>query len=124
MSESLLAFKETILRIGKVLDIITDVFGFMGFGTFLLLLVTMVLLWFLNLISPLDKKINFFLGVGTGLGFAWMVNMSYETIGKYLLIVLAPLVLSYSLHFLWLGIKWLFSKKKERWSKQITDGIS
>jgi hypothetical protein len=98
INDALSTTKEVATGVGKIMGMIFDVLGFIGFRVFLLLFITAFFLWFLNLISPLSKKLNYFIGICVGLLVAASAKLAFNPfILKYLIIILSPLVISYIL---------------------------
>ena len=133
MGDALNTTKEVATGIAKIMGMIFDVLGFIGFRVFLLLIITALFLWFMNMISPLSKKTNYFMGVGVGVLIAVKANLAFQPfILKYLLIILFPFVVSYVFLYLIKFIKIsarelaslfkcaLFSIYKERASEKKT----
>lgn len=87
--------------IGDIIGTIAEILGFIGFKVFLLLLSTSFIMWILNLVSPVNRKINYFLSVGIVLWLAITTEMSFQSIIlKYILIILSPFILIYLVNFL------------------------
>ena len=87
--------------IGDIIGTIAEILGFIGFKVFLLLLSTSFIMWILNLVSPVNRKINYFLSVGIVLWLAITTKMSFQSIIlKYILIILSPFILIYLVNFL------------------------
>ncbi|MFC1659055.1 hypothetical protein ACFL0U_00615 [Pseudomonadota bacterium] len=94
--ETFNATKEIASGIGKIMAVIFDVLGFIGLRVFLLLFITALFLLFVNMVSPLSKKTNYFMGIFVGVLVAIKANLAFQPfILKYLLIVLLPFVISY-----------------------------
>jgi hypothetical protein len=108
------AFKSAVIGIWQVFALIGDVLGFLGLRVLVLLIINFFFLWFLNLISPLDKKLNYFLSVAVGLYVAIRAKMPFSNvISKYLLVIFFPYILSYSIHYGWKFLKWFFTPVKK-----------
>ena len=87
--------------IGDIIGTIAEILGFIGFKVFLLLLSTSFIMWVLNLVSPVNRKINYFLSVVIVLWLAITTKMSFQSIIlKYILIILSPFILIYLVNFL------------------------
>lgn len=111
ISDTLGATKEVATGIAKVMGTIIDVLGFIGLRVLLLLLVTGLFLWFVNMVSPLSKKTNYFMGILVGLLIAIKANLSFNPfILKYLLIILLPFIASYVFVYLIRFSKFLTKK--------------
>ena len=87
--------------IGDIIGTIAEILGFIGFKVFLLLLSTSFIMWVLNLVSPVNRKINYFLSVVIVLWLAITTEMSFQSIIlKYILIILSPFILIYLVNLL------------------------
>ena len=92
---------DVIGTIGDIIGTIAEILGFIGFKVFLLLLSTSFIMWVLNLVSPVNRKINYFLSVVIVLWLAITTKMSFQSIIlKYILIILSPFILIYLVNFL------------------------
>ena len=87
--------------IGDIIGTIAEILAFIGLKVFLLLLATSFTMWLLNLISPVNRKINYFVSVILVIWFAITINMPFQiVILKYILIILSPFILVYLVNLL------------------------
>ncbi|MDR2527014.1 MAG: LD-carboxypeptidase [Rickettsiales bacterium] len=87
--------KETIVVIANAISTVSQILGFIGLRVFILLLMTTLFIWILNLSSPLTKKINYFISVTIVTYIAWNANLPLQiVIFKYILIILSPLLIA------------------------------
>lgn len=110
--------KDILSTIGDIIGTVVDLLGFIGFKVFILLLSTAFIMWILNLVSPINRKINYFLSVCVVLWIAITAKMPIQVvILKYVLIISLPFIITYSINFLMkncaiLYKKWLLYKNK------------
>lgn len=92
---------DVLNTIGEIIGTIIEILGFIGFKVFLLLLSTSFIMWLLNLVSPVNRKINYFLSVGIVLWLAITTKMSFQlVILKYIAIILSPFIVIYAVNIL------------------------
>lgn len=93
--------RDVLATIASIIGTIVDILGFIGFRVFILLMITSFILWFLNLVSPVSKKTNYFIGIGLVVWLAVANNMPTQTIVvKYIIIIVSPFVITFFANFL------------------------
>lgn len=115
------AFKGAVVGIWELMSMVGNVLGFIGLRVGILLFVTLIFLWFLNTISPLNRKTNYFLGIGVGLYVGIKAKMPFTNppiLIKFLFIVFLPFIITYIMHYSWKTLKWFFSNPKNIENKE------
>jgi len=80
-------------------------FSFLGLQAILLIIATFSILYLLGIVSPLKRRANFTLAVLFGLALFFISGFEQEALGKYLLVMLFPLILSYGVILIFKGLK-------------------
>jgi len=94
MLESLTKFYDISEKIGQTMSMISSSVGFLGLECIILLLVSFVLLFFINQINAIYPKINYFLVILISVIFSFVSGMSLIGLAKYILVMLFPIFLS------------------------------
>ena len=94
MLESLTKFYEISEKIGHTMGMISSSIGFLGLECIILLLVSFVLLFFINQINAIYPKINYFLVILISVIFSIVSGMSLIGLAKYISVMSFPIFLS------------------------------
>ncbi len=97
-----------LAQVRQIFASLGSVFTYIGVDASLLLLISFVFLFLLNMVSPLDRRVNFFAVIAFTSFVYYKINLSLAGYLRYLAIILAPLILSYSLYWLSRFAKHLF----------------
>ncbi|MDR3290102.1 MAG: LD-carboxypeptidase [Rickettsiales bacterium] len=93
--------KETILLISEGIATVAQILGFIGLRVFVLLIMTTLIIWILNLSSPTTKRMNYFISVGLVVWIALNANMPITlVIFKYMLFILTPMLMAQTINFM------------------------
>ena len=98
MLESLNKLYDISERIGQSMSMITSSIGFLGLECIILLLVSFVLLFFVNQINAIYPKINYFLVILISVIFSIVTGMSLIGLAKYISVMLFPIFISISIN--------------------------
>jgi len=98
MLESLTKFYDISERIGQAMSLISSSIGFLGIECIILLLVSFVLLFFVNQINAIYPKINYFLVILISVIFSIVTGMSLIGLAKYISVMLFPIFISISIN--------------------------
>ena len=101
--------KDVINTIGDIIGTIISILGFIGFKVFILLMTTAFILWLLNLVSPINRKMNYIVAVGLVIWLAITSKMEIQIVVlKYIIIIISPFVITFIINFLAKNLKKLF----------------
>lgn len=111
---------EILATMYGVFRVIGDFFAWMGLHAMLLLLATMIALYLIGIISPLERRINYLLAVIIGSVLAYISEFPMVAYGKYLLVMGAPVVVTYLPMLIWMGIRkrWQQRRRSEPEEKE------
>lgn len=91
---------------------IGDFFAWLGLYGSLLLGVTLIVLYLLSLVSPMERRANYLLAVGVGSLLAYLKGFTLDAYGRYLLVMGLPVVIPYLLMWAWVRVKNIFVKAR------------
>ena len=94
MLESLTKFSDISEKIGQTISIVSSSIGFLGLECIILLLVSFVLLFFVNQINAIYPKVNYILVILISVIFSIVSGMSLIGLVKYISVMLFPIFLS------------------------------
>ena len=101
-----------------VFSAIGGFFAWLGLYASLLLLATLVFLYLISIISPLERRVNYLVAMGIGSGLAYWNGFDLDAYGRYMLVMTAPFLVMYTLLLLWLWVKYLFTRSKRLGPKE------
>jgi len=103
--------KAIVERMYAVFSVVADFFGWMGLHVMLLLITTMIALYLIGIISPLERRINYLIALIVGSLLAYVSAFSLESFGRYLLVMAAPVAVTYLPLLIWKGIRRSWKKR-------------
>jgi len=108
--------REILETINGVAMTVADFFAWLGLYAMLLVIVTLGVSYLLGIVSPLERRINYLLAVGFGSLVAYWSMFPLDAYGRYMLVMTTPLLFSYAVWLLWIGVKhyWMKRNKKSR----------
>jgi len=98
--------QETLQALGIVGQFFGFIRGFIdlvGFHAFFLMIVTMFVLWAVNMASPLAKPVNYLFVVLLVAGLSAQNGPPFDPVLKYLAVMAAPFFLAQLFQLLWRG---------------------
>lgn len=93
--------REILETMYGVFSTVGDFFAWMGLHAMLLLLATMIALYLIGMISPLEKRTNYLIAVVLGSFAAYAASFPPGAYGRYLLVMAAPFLVTYIPLLLW-----------------------
>lgn len=102
---------EILETIYGVFLVVGDFFSWMGLHAMLLLLATMIVLYLIGIISPLERRLNYLIAIIIGSGLAYISAFPLVAYGKYLLVMGAPVIVTYLPMLIWMGIRSRIKKR-------------
>lgn len=99
------AIGEAMNLLGNFGKLLATVFSWVGLPASILVVVTLALVWAVNLVSPLSKTVNYLFVVVLMLALAGYNATNYEYIAKFAAVMFAPFVLAYAFALIWKGAK-------------------
>ncbi len=112
MIDTLNKFSETAEIIATFFSIISKSLGFLGLECVILILISFILLFFINQINAIFPKFNYFFVISISLFIGYLTKISTEGIVKYILLMLFPLILSLIINLIANVIKNKLQKSK------------
>ena len=94
MPEALTEIAEFTKNMGNLIEIIASTLGFLGIQCLLLLLISFVLLFFMNQINAIFPKFNYFFVIFVSVVLGLITGMNYLGVAKYLAVMTFPFILS------------------------------
>ena len=94
MPEALTEIVEFTKSMGNLIEILASTLGFLGIQCLLLLLISFVLLFFMNQINAIFLKFNYFFVIFVSVVLGLITGMNYLGVVKYLAVMAFPLILS------------------------------
>ena len=94
MSEALTKIAEITESMGQLIGILASTLGFLGIQCLLLLLISFVLLFFMNQINSIFPKFNYFFVIFVSVVLSWITGISFLGVVKYLAVMAFPFILS------------------------------
>ncbi len=110
--------REIVTDIYEVFSAIGSFFAWLGLHAGLLLVGTMILLYLISIISPLDRRVNYLVAMAAGSGLAYWNHFDLDAYGRYMLVMTAPFLVMYTLQLLWLWLKQLVKNRKRLGQKE------
>ena len=94
MPEALTEIAELTSSMGHLIGIVGSTLGFLGIQCLLLLLISFVLLFFMNQINAIFPKFNYFFVIFVSVVLGLITGMNYLGVVKYLAVMAFPFILS------------------------------
>ena len=94
MPEALTEIVEFTKSMGNLIEILASTIGFLGIQCLLLLLISFVLLFFMNQINAVFPKFNYFCVIFASVVLGLITDMNYLGVVKYLAVMAFPFILS------------------------------
>ena len=94
MPEALTEIAEFTGSTGHLIEILGSTLGFLGIQCLLLLLISFVLLFFMNQINAIFPKFNYFFVIIVSVVLGLITGMNYLGVVKYLGVMAFPFILS------------------------------
>ena len=94
MSEALTEIADFTGSMGHLIEILGSTLGFLGIQCLLLLLISFVLLFFMNQINSIFPKFNYFFVIFVSVVLSWITGISFLGVVKYLAVMVFPFILS------------------------------
>ena len=94
MPEALTGIAEFTKSMGNLIEILASTLGFLGIQCLLLLLISFVLLFFMNQINAVFPKFNYFCVIFASVVLGLITDMNYLGVVKYLAVMAFPFILS------------------------------
>ena len=92
MPEALTEIAEFTSSMGHLIGIVGSTLGFLGIQCLLLLLISFVLLFFMNQINAIFPKFNYFFVIFVSVVLGWITGMSFLGVVKYLAVMAFPFI--------------------------------
>ncbi len=106
------ATQEILETMYGVFSVVGNFFSWMGLHAMLLLIATMIALYLIGIISPLERRVNYMIAVLIGSALAYISAFPMSAYGKYLLVMGLPVVVTYLPMLIWMGIKSRIQKRR------------
>ena len=94
MSEALTRIAEFTESMGQLIGILASTLGFLGIQCLILLLISFVLLFFMNQINSIFPKYDYFFVIFVSVVLGLITGMHYLGVLKYLGVMAFPFILS------------------------------
>ncbi len=94
MPEALTEISEFTNSMGNLIGILGSTLSFLGIQCLLLLLISFVLLFFMNQINTIFPKFNYFFVIFVSIVLGLITGMNYLGVAKYLAVMAFPFILS------------------------------
>ena len=97
--------KEILETMYGVFSVVGDFFAWMGLHAMLLLIATMIALYLIGIISPLERRVNYFIALVIGSLLAYISAFPLESYGRYMVVMAFPVVITYLPMLLWKAVR-------------------
>ena len=87
------AAREMLATMYSVFSTVGDFFAWMGLHAMLLLIATLIALYLIGMVSPLERKANYLVALLVGSVIAYLSHFPMAAYGRYLLVMGIPFVL-------------------------------
>ena len=116
--------KEILETMYGVFSTVGNFFAWMGLHAMLLLIATMIALYLIGIISPLERRVNYLIALAVGSFLAYVSAFPIESYGRYLLVMAMPVLITYVPMLIWKGVRKMIKKSKQSPSEEKAQIVS
>ena len=112
---------QTQMVLSDIYDVFSAIGGFfawLGLHASLLLVGTLIILYLISMVSPLERRVNYLVAMIAGSLLAYWNGFELNAYGRYMLVMTAPFLVMYGLQLLWLWLKYLVTRSRRLGKKE------